>query len=99
MALSNALTKFIPVRLLSGRRLPKLVTTWLKFVPVPVLSAMLACELFVRDGQLKLSFSNLYLWVAVPCFLIAYKTKNMFLTVLCGILFLAGIRSLLPAGY
>lgn len=80
------------MRILSGRKLPKVVTTWLTYVPVPMLSAMLASDLFLREGKLDIGPSNEYLWVAVPCFLIAYKSRNMFFTVLSGMGLLALLR-------
>lgn len=98
MAASNALTRAIPVKLLSGRKLSPVVTTWLKYVPVPVLSAMLASDLLVKDGTLNIKFSNPYLWVAVPTFLVAYKTKNLFATVIFGMGLLALLR-LFPLGF
>ncbi|MBY0370098.1 AzlD domain-containing protein [bacterium] len=93
MGLSNALTRLLPVRLLSGRELSPLVKTWLKYVPVPVLCAMLAGDLLVKDGQLQLAASNLYLWAAIPSFLVAYKTRSLFATVVVGVVSLAALRA------
>ncbi len=93
MAFSNAITRALPVALLTGRRLPPDLTTWLKYVPVPVLSAMLAIDLLVRENRIVLDFSNLPLWVAIPCFLVAKKSQSFFTTVLFGMGLLAALRS------
>jgi len=96
MAISNALIRMIPVGILSGRKLTPTMLIWLKYVPVPVLCAMLAPDLLTENGALNIHFSNCYLWVAVPSFLVAYKSKNMFLTVLFGVALLALLRLLVP---
>jgi branched-subunit amino acid transport protein len=92
MALGNALTRLIPVRLLSTRKLSPLFVTWLKYIPVPVLSAMMVSDLLIRDGKLSVGPSNLYLVVALPSFIVAWWTKNLFKTVLFGMALLALLR-------
>lgn len=92
LALSNFAVRALPVRLLSGRELPPFFVTWLRYVPVPVLSAMLASEILVRQGRLALGPANLSLWVAVPTFFVAGVTRNLYLTVIAGMALLAGAR-------
>jgi len=97
MAVSNALTRLLPVGVLCGRTLPPLFVQWLKFIPVPVLSAMLACDLFFREGHWDISTSNLALYASIPTFFVAFRTKNLFITVLFGMLTLAAVRFLTEA--
>lgn len=92
IAASSAVTRALPVRLLSGKKLSADLTTWLKYVPVPVLSAMLAADLLLKGGELHLHWGNLYLWTAVPCFLVAAKSRSLFATVLFGMGLLAVLR-------
>jgi branched-subunit amino acid transport protein len=92
MALGNALTRMIPVRLLSTRKLSPLFVTWLKYIPVPVLSAMLTSDLLIHDGKIDVSVSNVFLVVALPSFMVAQWTKNLFKTVLFGMALLALVR-------
>jgi len=92
MALVTLGPRFLPVWLLAGRQLPQVVVTWLRYVPVAVLAALLAPELFLYEGSLNLTSSNLYLWVSLPTFLVAWKTRSLFLTVIVGMGLLALLR-------
>ncbi len=95
MALVTVLPRMLPVWLLAGRTLPPLVVTWLRYVPVAVLSALLVPDLLLREGQIDLSWSNLYFWVSLPTFLVAWKTRSLFATVITGMGILALIRLLM----
>ena len=78
------LPRLLPVLLLSSKKLPPLVETWLRFVPVAVLSAMLLPSLIIKDDALDFSSSNLFLWAAIPTFLVAWKTRSLFGSVIVG---------------
>jgi branched-subunit amino acid transport protein len=95
MAVVTVLPRMLPIWVLAGRTLPPLVVTWLKYVPVAVLAALLAPELLLREGRIDLSWSNLYFWVSIPAFLIAIKTRSLFLTVMTGMGGIALIRLIL----
>lgn len=95
MALVTLIPRLLPVWLLAGRTLPPLVVTWLRYVPVAVLAAMLAPSLVVRVEHLDFSWSNLYFWVSLPTIAVAWKTRSLFVTVVTGMGTLALIRLLL----
>jgi branched-subunit amino acid transport protein len=95
MALVTVLPRLLPVWLLAGRDLPPLVVAWLRYVPVAVLAAMLAPELLLREGDVDLSWSNLYFWVSIPTLLVAWKTRSLFLTVITGMGGIALLRLML----
>lgn len=85
MALVTYVPRVLPLWVLSSKSLPPLVTTWLRYVPVAVLSAMLLPALLIKDKQIDFGFDNLFLWAAVPTILVAWKTKSFFGTVVVGI--------------
>lgn len=86
MALVTFLPRFLPLLFLSKRRLSPLAESWLSYVPVAVLSALLGPGLFLKDGQFNLALSsNPYFWAALPTIVVALWTRNMFLAVLTGI--------------
>jgi branched-subunit amino acid transport protein len=78
------LPRLLPILLLSSKKLPPLVVAWLRFVPVAVLSAMLLPSLLVGDAGLDVSKGNLFLWASIPTFLVAWKTRNLFGSVILG---------------
>lgn len=86
MSIVTYLPRVLPVITLSRMDLPQWFLTWLKYVPVAVLSALLAPLLTLQNGQFSIGLGNHALLAALPCFLIATKTKNLFLTVTTGIL-------------
>jgi branched-subunit amino acid transport protein len=86
------LPRLLPVLLLSSKRLPPLMVAWLRFVPVAVLAAMLLPSLVVNEARLDFSSSNLFLWAAIPTFLVAWKTRSLFGSVIVGMTIVALAR-------
>ena len=56
----------------------------LRFVPVAVLSAIIAPALFLSSGSLNISFSNIRLIAGILAILVAWRTKNVLLTIFIG---------------
>ncbi len=93
MSLVTFIPRVLPILALSRRSLPEPVERWLSYVPVAVLAALLAPALFVPAGDLNLAFNdNPAFWVSIPVFLIAYLTRNLFITVLSGMFLIALLR-------
>ncbi len=95
MLVVTYLPRVLPLWLFSSRTLPPLVVTWLRYVPVAVLSAMLLPSLVLDEGQFALGGGNLYFWAAIPTFFVAWKTRSLFISVLVGMAIVAGARALL----
>ncbi|MBN1888073.1 MAG: AzlD domain-containing protein [Thermoflexales bacterium] len=87
--------RLAPIWFLSSRTLPALLVAWLRYVPVAVLSAMLFPALFVRSGGLDVGLGNLFLWAAVPTFLIAWRQRSLFGAVIVGMVVVAVARAVL----
>ncbi|MBN1248722.1 MAG: AzlD domain-containing protein [Anaerolineae bacterium] len=98
MLIVTYLPRLLPLWLFSTRSLPPLVITWLRYVPVAVLAAMLLPSLVLADGGVALGKSNLFFWAAIPTFIVAWKTKSLFAAVLVGMLVVAGVRAILGIG-
>lgn len=92
MGVVTYLPRLLPVLLLSSKKLPPLVVAWLRFIPVAVLAAMLLPTLVVNNAQLDFSGSNLFLWAAIPTFLVAWKTRSLFGSVIVGMTVVALAR-------
>ena len=75
-----------PVLVLVGRMpLPQPVLRALKFVPPAVLTAIITpAVLFPRDDQLFIHYSNEYLIAALVALLVAWRSKNVLLTIVTG---------------
>ncbi len=73
--------------LLLAERLPRTpwLTSFLRFVPVAVLSAIVALQVFIPNGQLDISvLENHRLQASVLAILVAWRTRNMLLTIAVG---------------
>jgi len=92
MAAVTYLPRLLPVWILSSKSLPKIVVAWLRYVPVAVLAAMLFPAIVIRENQFDLGPSNLFLLAAVPTFLVAWKTRSLFGSVIVGAVVVAVAR-------
>jgi branched-subunit amino acid transport protein len=95
MALVTYIPRLLPVWVLSSKSLPPLVVKWLRYVPVTVLAAMLFPSLLVQEGQVDVGLDNLFLWAAVPTFLIAWRKRSLFGAVIVGMVVVALARAVL----
>ena len=85
------------VFLVSGERfgLGPRFRQFLSYVPPAVLAALIAPEIFIRDGSIAPLASNPRLWAAALAVLIAIKTRNVLATIALGMLALWGLQSFL----
>ena len=73
----------------AGRlKLPPLLRQALKYVPPAVLSAIIFPEVMRPQGVLDLSVGNARLIAAVVAALVAWRTKNVLLTIAAGMIVL-----------
>ena len=78
------LPRALPVLALARRSLPEAVIRWLGFIPVAVLSAMLLPSLVVTQKGLDFSAQNIFLWAAIPTFLVCWKTRSFVGAIVTG---------------
>jgi branched-subunit amino acid transport protein len=84
MGLVTYVPRLFPLMLLSRRNLPKWFVEWLDLIPAAILSALLLPELVTNGLPRHLSFWQPELWVAIPTFIFALKTKSLGGTVVIG---------------
>ena len=94
MALVTYIPRALPVTLLGGRALPRVLTRWLSFIPAAVLAALLTPDLLLRDGALYLAPDNHFLLAAIPTALVGWRTGSFFGTVATGMAAVALMRLL-----
>ena len=94
LALGTLLQRFVPLAMLSRVSLPAWAEDWLRMVPGAVLAASLAQALLLREGELAIVLRNTYILAAIPTFLVAWRTRNMIVTMGAGILSFALLERL-----
>lgn len=72
------------IQLFSHREIPEFLRRALRLVPPAVLSAIILPELLRHDGSLNISLNNFRLLAGVLAILVAWRTKNVVLTILVG---------------
>jgi branched-subunit amino acid transport protein len=75
-------------------RMPGWVQRGLRYVPPAVLAALIAPDLLLLDGALRLSLDNHRLVAGSIAALVAWRTRNTWLTIVSGLLTF-GLLSLL----
>lgn len=86
MGLVTYLPRWLPLSILSRRRLPRWLVEWLDLIPIAILSALIL-PLLVTSGQPRhLDLLRPELLVAIPAFLFALKTRSLGGTVVVGML-------------
>jgi branched-subunit amino acid transport protein len=78
------LIRFSFIALLERWQAPVIVQRALRFVPVAVLTAIIIPELVLNTGSLNVSPANPRLLAALAAVLVAWKTRNVVLTILVG---------------
>lgn len=68
--------------------LPSWLLKALRYVPAAVLSAIIFPELLIVDGQFQFSLSNERLLAGLAAAVVAWRTKNVVLTVVIGMIVL-----------
>jgi branched chain amino acid efflux pump len=84
MGLVTYLPRWFPLVFLSRRNLPRWLVEWLDLIPAAILSALLLPELVTHGTPRHLALWQPELWVAIPTFVFALKTKSLGGTVLIG---------------
>lgn len=86
MGLVTYIPRYLPLFFLARRNLPRWFIEWLDMIPVSILSALVFSEIFLSGAPRHFDPLQIKSLVAVPTFLIAYKTKSLGGTVISGMI-------------
>ena len=90
-ALVTVIPRITPFILVKNVELPQPVIKWLSFIPLCILTALVADSVIIQEqSQLKIEWHSLA--VIIPTIVIAVWTKSLSITVLAGITLMAGVR-------
>ena len=78
-----------------GAQLPERLLRALRYVPAAVLSAIIAPELLLPGGAFDLSLGNERLLAGLVAILVAWRTRNVLLTVIAGMGTLWALQALI----
>lgn len=91
-ALVTWIPRVLPFILVKYKGLPPMAERFLKYLPVSIIFALILSSVTnAKTGQLP-SFKWLDLMAVFPTTYIAFKYKNLILTVICGVILVALLR-------
>ena len=91
-ALVTWIPRILPFILVKYKGLPPMAERFLKYLPVSIIFALILSSVTnAKTGQLP-SFKWLDLMAVFPTTYIAFKYKNLILTVICGVILVALLR-------
>jgi branched-subunit amino acid transport protein len=93
MGIVTYIPRWLPLFFLSNRQMPEWLTGWLDFIPVAILSALILPCLVTAGEPRQLDLLKPELFVAIPTFIFALKTRSLAGTVIAGmfLFWLAGM--------
>lgn len=86
MFLVTYMPRFLPAYGLSKIELPQFIKSFLEYIPVAVLSALLFPAIFMKNNHLFIGYHNIYLLASIPTIIAAYFTRKLFSPVIIGII-------------
>jgi branched-subunit amino acid transport protein len=95
MGLVTYLPRWFPLVILSGRNIPDVFRRWLEFIPVSILSALVANAVFIDPSTGGFQVFQKSFFAAVPTLAVALKTRSLGLTVIAGMLAYWGLGYIL----
>lgn len=89
--------RYLPIALLGQRRLRPMLERFLRYLPIGILSALVAQATFLRGGKLNTGISDYYLHGMIVVLLLAARTRSLAAVVFGG-LALVGLLTFLGNG-
>lgn len=86
MAIVTYIPRVLPMLILSNRSVPDKISKWMSFIPVSIFAALIFSDIFFWENQFNVDpINNVKLIPSVIVFFVAYKTKNLLLSMVLGI--------------
>ncbi|MBP2630462.1 MAG: AzlD protein [Firmicutes bacterium] len=90
--LVTIIPRVLPIALLSRVTLNEKLANFLTYLPISILSALIAAELLIVDNHVAFFENAIRLFATLPTLFVAIKKDNLLFTVLTGIITLAALR-------
>jgi len=88
MGVVTYFTRVLFMLTIDEKKLPQFFSRWLKFVPVAVLTSIIAPIIAAPEKKLDLTFANPYFIAGIATVIVAGISRNLLLTVFSGIGFI-----------
>jgi len=95
MALVTYVPRYLPFALAGRIQIPAKLEQALDFVPIAVLTAIIAQASLYRGGVLDMSLGNYHALAALVAFVVALLTRHLFATIAAGLVAFAILKLLI----
>lgn len=95
MAAVTFITRFAFIVLFRNTPFSGRLSRWLRFIPIAILSTLIAPAILMPQGSLDLSLHNSYLLAGIASAGAALKTRNIIATVAAGMAVILLLRAVL----
>jgi len=95
MALVTYVPRYLPMAIAGKVSLTPALARALDFVPVAVLTAIIAQTAFVREGEIAVHWENPHAMATLIAFFVGVVWRNLLLTIVCGLVAFMLFRVLL----
>jgi len=85
MAAVTFTPRYLPIALAGKAQIPPLLERAFAYVPIAVLTAIIAQTVLIRDGSVQMSLDNPHLIAAFAAFATALWKRHLFLTIAVGL--------------
>jgi branched-subunit amino acid transport protein len=92
MAVVTFCTRFVCLALFRRGGVPACLERWLKHMPTSILTALIVPSLLLPGGTLDISVGNHYLLAGCVAGVVAYKSRNIVVTLALGLLVMLALR-------
>lgn len=96
LAIGTFLIRVSFIQLLGKREVPPILTRSLRFIPASILSALVVPQILTRNNALQISLGNPQLLAGIVAGVVAWRTKNVFFTIVSGMVALWLLQAVLP---
>ncbi len=84
MGFVTYIPRLFPILFLSQRELPQWLVEWLDYIPAAILSALIFPAIVTSGEPRTFDITRPEVLVAIPTFIVAFKTKSLAGTVISG---------------
>ncbi|WP_321409448.1 AzlD domain-containing protein [Tolumonas auensis] len=86
MMLVTFLPRYLPLLLAGKMEFPEWLERAFNYVPIAVLSAIIAQTTLIHDGAVQFNWHNAHLIAALVAFAVALKCRQQLVVISCGLL-------------
>ncbi|ALR90541.1 MULTISPECIES: AzlD domain-containing protein [Clostridium] len=91
-AVVTVIPRILPITIMSKIKLHPKLEEFLKYIPISILSSLIAVEAFTVDNKFSILGNEMEILALVPTIIVGLIKRNLLLTVVVGMISIAVLR-------